>query len=103
MQESAFVDGSALSKSADADAALHALGDDSVSFGYFTATVTVVGPGPRARPPEDAGGQAGDPVPRVRRSGRDAQQPRRLARLSARARLRERPPPDRAHRSTSPT
>jgi type IV secretion/conjugal transfer VirB4 family ATPase len=40
-QESAFVDGSALSKSADADAALHALGDDSVSFGYFTATVTV--------------------------------------------------------------
>ncbi len=40
-QESAFVDGSALSKSADADAALHALGDDSVAFGYFTATVTV--------------------------------------------------------------
>jgi type IV secretion system protein VirB4 len=40
-QESAFVDGSALSKSADADAALHALGDDSVAYGYFTATVTV--------------------------------------------------------------
>jgi type IV secretion system protein VirB4 len=40
-QESAFVDGSALSKSADADAALQALGDDSVAFGYFTATVTV--------------------------------------------------------------
>jgi type IV secretion system protein TrbE len=40
-QESAFVDGSALSKSADADAALSVLGDDSVAFGYFTATVTV--------------------------------------------------------------
>jgi type IV secretion system protein VirB4 len=40
-EESAFVDGSALSKSADADEALNALGDDSVAFGYFTTTVTV--------------------------------------------------------------
>jgi type IV secretion system protein VirB4 len=39
--ESAFVDGSALSKSADADAALNALGEDAVSFGYFTAAVVV--------------------------------------------------------------
>ncbi len=40
-QESAFVDGAALAKSADADAALNALGDDTVAYGYFTATVTV--------------------------------------------------------------
>jgi type IV secretion/conjugal transfer VirB4 family ATPase len=40
-QESAFVNGSALAKSADADAALNVLGDDSVAFGYFTATITV--------------------------------------------------------------
>jgi type IV secretory pathway VirB4 component len=40
-QESAFVDGSALAKSADADSALNVLGDDSVAFGYFTATITV--------------------------------------------------------------
>src|SRR6185436_13271258 len=39
--ESAFVDGSALSKSADADAALQVLGEDHAAFGYFTATVTV--------------------------------------------------------------
>jgi type IV secretion system protein TrbE len=40
-EESAFVDGAATSKAADADAALSALGDDSVAYGYFTATVTV--------------------------------------------------------------
>ena len=40
-QESAFVDGDAIAKSADADTALNLLGDDQVAFGYFTATVTV--------------------------------------------------------------
>ncbi|HVV49362.1 MAG TPA: DUF87 domain-containing protein, partial [Polyangia bacterium] len=39
--DSAFVDGSALSKSADADAALTLLGEDAATFGYLTATVTV--------------------------------------------------------------
>jgi type IV secretion system protein VirB4 len=40
-QESALVDSAAANKAADADAALQELGDDLVSFGYFTATVTV--------------------------------------------------------------
>lgn len=40
-QESALVDNAAANKAADADAALQELGDDLVSFGYFTATVTV--------------------------------------------------------------
>jgi type IV secretion system protein TrbE len=40
-QESALVDNSASNKAADADAALQELGDDLVSFGYLTATVTV--------------------------------------------------------------
>jgi type IV secretion system protein VirB4 len=40
-EESAFVDGSAASKAGDADAALHELGEDLVSYGFFTATVTV--------------------------------------------------------------
>ena len=40
-QDSAFVDGAALSKSADADAALTLLGEDAVAFGFFTATITV--------------------------------------------------------------
>jgi type IV secretion system protein VirB4 len=40
-QESALVDSAAANQAADADAALQELGDDLVSFGYFTATVTV--------------------------------------------------------------
>src|SRR5450432_4181034 len=40
-QESALVDSAAANKAADADAALQELGDDLVSFGYFTATITV--------------------------------------------------------------
>jgi len=43
-QESALVDNAAANKAADADAALQELGDDLVSFGYFTATVTVWDP-----------------------------------------------------------
>jgi type IV secretion system protein VirB4 len=40
-QESALVDNAAANQAADADAALQELGDDLVSFGYLTATVTV--------------------------------------------------------------
>jgi type IV secretion system protein VirB4 len=40
-QESALLDNAAANKSADADAALQELGDDLVSFGYLTTTVTV--------------------------------------------------------------
>src|SRR5260221_9317188 len=40
-QESALVDNAAANKAADADAALQELGDDLVSFGYLTTTVTV--------------------------------------------------------------
>ena len=40
-QESALVDSAAANQAADADAALQELGDDLVSFGYLTATVTV--------------------------------------------------------------
>jgi type IV secretion system protein VirB4 len=40
-QESALVDSAAANKAADADAALQELGDDLVSFGYLTTTVTV--------------------------------------------------------------
>jgi type IV secretion/conjugal transfer VirB4 family ATPase len=40
-QEAALVDNAAANKAADADAALQELGDDLVSFGYLTATVTV--------------------------------------------------------------
>ncbi len=41
-QESPLVDGDASNKAADADAALQELGSDQVSFGYVTATVTVL-------------------------------------------------------------
>jgi type IV secretion system protein VirB4 len=40
-QEAALVDNAAANKSADADLALQELGDDLVSFGYLTTTVTV--------------------------------------------------------------
>jgi type IV secretion system protein VirB4 len=40
-QEAALIDNAAANKAADADAALQELGDDLVSFGYLTATVTV--------------------------------------------------------------
>lgn len=40
-QESALVDNAAANKAVDADAALQELGDDLVSFGFLTATVTV--------------------------------------------------------------
>jgi type IV secretion system protein VirB4 len=40
-QETALVDNAAANKAADADAALQELGDDLVSFGYLTTTVTV--------------------------------------------------------------
>jgi len=40
-QESALLDSAATNQAADADAALQELGDDLVSFGYLTATVTV--------------------------------------------------------------
>jgi type IV secretion system protein VirB4 len=40
-QESALLDSAAANKAADADAALQELGDDLVSFGYLTMTVTV--------------------------------------------------------------
>ncbi len=40
-QESALVDNAASNKAADADAALQELGDDLVSYGYLTSTVTV--------------------------------------------------------------
>ncbi len=39
--ESAMVDSGAMRKAQDADAALQELADDYVSFGYFTATITV--------------------------------------------------------------
>ena len=41
-QESPLVDSDASNKAADADAALQELGSDQVSFGYVTATVTVL-------------------------------------------------------------
>ncbi|VTU31548.1 Type IV secretion system protein virB4 [Variovorax sp. SRS16] len=41
-QESPLVDSDASNKAADADAALQELGSDNVSFGYVTATVTVL-------------------------------------------------------------
>ena len=40
-QEAALIDNAATNKAADADAALQELGDDLVSFGYLTTTVTV--------------------------------------------------------------
>ncbi len=40
-EEATLVDNAAANKAADADAALQALGDDLVSFGYLTTTVTV--------------------------------------------------------------
>jgi type IV secretion/conjugal transfer VirB4 family ATPase len=40
-QESALIDNAAALKAADADAALQELGEDLVSFGYLTSTVTV--------------------------------------------------------------
>ena len=40
-QEAALIDNAAANKAADADGALQELGDDLVSFGYLTATVTV--------------------------------------------------------------
>ncbi len=40
-EESALVDNSAANQAADADAALQELGDELVSFGYLTTTVTV--------------------------------------------------------------
>ncbi len=43
-QEAALVDNAAASKAADADAALQELGDDLVSYGYLTTTVTVWDP-----------------------------------------------------------
>lgn len=39
--ESAMVDSAAIRKSQDADVAMQELGDDHVSFGYYTATITV--------------------------------------------------------------
>lgn len=43
-QEAALIDNAAANKAADADAALQELGDDLVSFGYLTTTVTVWDP-----------------------------------------------------------
>ncbi|MGH7435121.1 MAG: helicase HerA domain-containing protein, partial [Polyangiaceae bacterium] len=43
-EEAALIDNAAASKAADADAALGELGDDLVSFGYLTTTVTVWDP-----------------------------------------------------------
>jgi type IV secretion system protein VirB4 len=40
-QESALVDNAAANKAADADAALQELGDDLVSYGYLTTTISV--------------------------------------------------------------
>ncbi|MGD0679821.1 MAG: conjugal transfer protein TrbE [Polyangiaceae bacterium] len=40
-EEAALIDNAAANKAADADGALQELGDDLVSFGYLTATVTV--------------------------------------------------------------
>jgi type IV secretion system protein VirB4 len=40
-QESALIDNAAANKAADADAALQELGEDLVSFGYLTTTITV--------------------------------------------------------------
>jgi type IV secretion system protein TrbE len=42
-QESPLLDSDASNKAADADAALQELGTDQVAYGYFTATVTVMG------------------------------------------------------------
>jgi type IV secretion system protein VirB4 len=47
-QESPLLDSDASNKAADADAALQALGSDQVSFGYVTATLTVLDPDPKA-------------------------------------------------------
>src|ERR1700690_4079915 len=43
-QESPLVDNAAANNAADADTALQSLGADLVSFGYFTATITVWDP-----------------------------------------------------------
>lgn len=40
-QESALIDNDAANKAADCDAALQELGDDSVAYGYYSATITV--------------------------------------------------------------
>jgi type IV secretion system protein VirB4 len=42
-QESPLLDSDAANKAADADAALQELGTDQVAYGYFTATVTLMG------------------------------------------------------------
>jgi type IV secretion/conjugal transfer VirB4 family ATPase len=47
-QESPLVDSDASNKATDADAALQELGSDQVSFGYVTATVTVLDTDPTA-------------------------------------------------------
>ncbi|MGH8856422.1 MAG: conjugal transfer protein TrbE [Polaromonas sp.] len=47
-QESPLVDSDASNKATDADAALQELGSDQVSFGYVTATVTVLDADPTA-------------------------------------------------------
>ncbi len=47
-QETRLVDSDAENQSVDADTALQELGSDAVSFGYFTATVTVWDPDERA-------------------------------------------------------
>ena len=73
-----------------------------VSFGYLTATVTVWDQDVEHARRKMPGGQAGDPVERVRRPRRVAQQPRRVARLAARPRLRERPPAARQHDQPRP-
>ena len=54
-QESALVDNAAANKAADADAALQELGDDLVSFGFLTTTVTVWDRDAEARAPQDPG------------------------------------------------
>lgn len=45
-QEAALVDTDSVNKALDADAAYQAVSDDLVSFGFFTATVTVMDPDP---------------------------------------------------------
>ena len=47
-QESPLLDSDASNKAADADAALQALGSDQVSFGYVTATLTVLDADPKS-------------------------------------------------------
>ena len=95
-QEAALVDNAAANKAADADAALQELGDDLVSFGYLTTTVTVWD-----RDPRRARAARCQRVKQVIQSrgftvkDETLNATSRMARGPARSCLRQRPPADR--------